>query len=120
MVSSHILSEIESMADNISVIHHGRMKKEITMNEISSNNLEYIELEVSNAKQAAYILSDKLNLSNFKIVEENKIRIYDLHLHIPELSKTLALHDVDILALGKKVETLEDYFLKMTAEVEQG
>ena len=36
---------------------------------------------------------------------------------INELSKVLALNDVEIVAIGKKAETLEDYFLKMTAEV---
>lgn len=119
MISSHILSEIESVADTIGVIHHGRMKKEISMKEINASNLDYIELEASNAKQASYVLSDILNLSNFKITDENKIRIYDLQMRIPELTKILALNDVDILTIGKKAETLEDYFLKMTAEVEQ-
>ena len=33
------------------------------------------------------------------------------------MSKALALNDVEVIALGKKAETLEDYFLKMTAEV---
>ena len=45
MVSSHILSEIESIADTIGIIHSGRMKKEISMKEISENNLAYIESE---------------------------------------------------------------------------
>lgn len=31
----------------------------------------------------------------------------------------MALNDVEVTALGKQSETLEDYFLKMTAEVKQ-
>ena len=119
MVSSHILSEIESIADTIGIIHYGKMKKEISMKEISENNLAYIELEVSNIKKAAFVLSDGLNLSNFKIVDGNKIRIYDLHISTQELAKTLALNDVDMIAVGRKTETLEDYFLKLTMEVEK-
>lgn len=34
MISTHILSEIEPIADTVGVIHHGRMKKEISMKEI--------------------------------------------------------------------------------------
>ena len=102
MISSHILSEIESIADTVGVIHHGKMAKEISMKEISEMSLFYIELNVTDAKRAAYILSDKLDLTNFKITEENKIRIYDLHISTQELSRTLALNDVDILAIGKK------------------
>lgn len=119
LISSHILSEIENIADTIGVIHHGRMKKEISMKEVSESNLAYMELEVGDRKKAAYVLADKLNLSNFKIAQENKIRIYDPNISPQELSKVLALHEVDLIAVGRKTETLEDYFLKLTTEVEE-
>ena len=57
MISSHILSEIESIADTIGVIHHGRMQKEITMEEIREMSFAYIELSAENPKRAAYVLS---------------------------------------------------------------
>ncbi|MFR8219165.1 MAG: ABC transporter ATP-binding protein [Oscillibacter sp.] len=119
MVSSHILSEIESIADTIGVINHGMMIKEIGMKEIEEMSLAYIELTVANPKKAAYVLSDKLGISNFKIIENNTIRIYDQHISTQELSKVMALNDVEVMALGKQSETLEDYFLKMTAEVKR-
>lgn len=119
MVSSHILSEIESIADTIGVINHGMMINEIGMKEIEKMSLAYIELTVANPKKAAYVLSEKLGLSNFVIIENNKIRIYDQHISTQELSKAMALNDVEVTALGKQSETLEDYFLKMTAEVKQ-
>lgn len=64
-------------------------------------------------------LSEKLNLTNFKIIEDGQIRIYDNRISTQELSKVLALNEVEVVALGKKAETLEDYFLKMTAEVKK-
>lgn len=117
MISSHILSEIESIADTVGVINHGMMVKEIGMKEIEQMSLAYIELSVMNSKKAAYVLTEKLNLTNFKIIEDGKIRIYDISVSTQELSKILALNDVEVVALGKKAETLEDYFLKMTSEV---
>ena len=117
MVSSHILSEIESIADTIGVINHGMMIKEIGMKEIEEMSLAYIELTVANPKKAAYVLSNKLGISNFKIIENNTIRIYDQHISTQELSKVMALNDVEVMALGKQSETLDDYFLKMTPEV---
>ena len=117
MISSHILSEIEGIANTVGVIHHGMMMKEISMKEIEQMSLAYIELSVLNSKKAAYVLSEKLGLTNFKIIEDGQIRIYDNHVSPQELSKMLALNDVEIIAFGKKAETLEDYFLKMTAEV---
>ncbi len=117
MISSHILSEIESIADTVGVIHRGRMQKEISMKEIEHMSLAYIELSVLNTKRAAYVLSEKLGLDHFKIMEEGQIRIYDSRVSAQELAKALALNEVDVLMLGKKAETLEDYFLKLTGEV---
>ena len=117
MISSHILSEVESIADTVGIIHHGMMVKEIGMKEIERMSLAYVELVVADPKKAAYVLSEKLGYNNFKIIENNTIRIYDQHVSIKELSKVLALNDVEVVALGRQAETLEDYFLKLTAEV---
>lgn len=114
LVSSHILSEIENMADTIGVIHQGRMKKEISLKEIEEMSLAYIELTVSNQERAAYVLTEKLGLTNFRALDGGVIRIYDNRVTTEELAKTLALNEVAVTALGKKAETLEDYFLKLT------
>ncbi len=119
MISSHILSEVESIADTIGVINHGMMMNEISMKEIEDMSLDYIELAVLNTKKAAFVLNEKLGLSNFKIIEDGKIRIYDNKISTQKLSKVLTLSDVEVVAIGKKSETLEDYFLKMTAEVKK-
>ena len=117
MISTHILSEIESIANTIGVINHGRMMKEISMKEIEQMSLAYIELSVPDRERAAYVLSEKLGLTNFRIAPDGQIRIYDYRVSTQELSKVLTQNDVPVIALGKKSETLEDYFLKITAEV---
>lgn len=117
VVSSHILSEIESMADTIGIIHQGRMKKEIGLKEIEEMSLAYIELTVHNQERAAYVLAEKLGLANFRVIDGGVIRIYDDRVTTEEIAKALALNEVAVVSLGKKAETLEDYFLKLTAEV---
>ena len=119
MISSHILSEVESIADTIGIICHGTMQKEISIREIEEMNVTYIDLTVADTTRAAFVLSEKLNLSNFKIMENSKIRIYDQHVSTQELSKVLALNDAAVTAIGRRAETLEDYFLKLTSEVNQ-
>ncbi len=116
IISSHILSEVESIADTIGVIDHGKMMREISMQEISEMNTAYIELVVEDVKKAAYVLADKLELKNFKVVDGHAIRVYDSGADTGVLSKTLALNDVAIRFIGKKSESLEDYFLKVTGE----
>lgn len=119
MISSHILSEIESIADTVGIIHHGRMRKEISMQEIRERNLSYVELAVTEEKRAAYLLTDQLGLNQFRVFDGGKIRIYDPTASVRQISKMLALNDVEVTAIGKKSETLEDYFMKLTGEAEE-
>lgn len=115
-ISSHILSEIESIADTIGVINHGKMMREITMKEISEMNTAYIELVTKEIKKAVYILTDKLGINNFKVIDAYKIRIYEVKASTHEISKAMLLNNVEIDSIRKESETLEDYFLKMTSE----
>ncbi|WP_310602134.1 ATP-binding cassette domain-containing protein [Anaerosporobacter sp.] len=116
MISSHILSEIENIADTIGVLNHGKLIKEISMEDISDMNLAYIELVVDNSNKAAYVLSEKMKLNNFKVLEGNVIRIYENSISPQDISKTLSANSVSIEALGRKSDSLEDYFLKLTEE----
>lgn len=114
MISSHMLSEVENIADTIGVIHHGTMMEEISMKEILERNTACIELSVNAPKKAAYILADKLELEQFKVMDERRIRIYDARIDTGEVAKALVTQGVEILSIGKKTESLEDYFLKLT------
>ncbi len=118
MISTHILSEIESIADTVGVISRGKLLEEISMKEIRERNLAYIELSVENTRKTAYVLTEQLGFGNFKIMDERNIRIYEEGAVTGKITNALAMHGVEINAIGKKTETLEDYFLKMTEEGE--
>lgn len=119
MISTHILSEIESIADTVGVISKGKMMQEISMQEIAERNTAYIELVVEDTKRSAYVLADKLELTNFKVMDGKTIRIYDIRVGAKEIAKELALNEVELISIGRKSESLEDYFLKMTGEGER-
>lgn len=119
MISSHLLSEIESIADTIGVIQHGKMRKEISMKQIAEQNTAYIELIAENMKKAAYVLADKLQLNNFKILDGSKIRIYEQGVTPQRIAKELTAHEAELVSIHQHTETLEDYFLKITAEVNE-
>ncbi|WP_425803297.1 ABC transporter ATP-binding protein [Desulfitobacterium sp. Sab5] len=116
LISSHILSEIESFADTIGIISQGKMLRELAMQEIHDINLSYVELVAGDLKRAAYVLTEHLHITNFKLMDNKVIRIYDTSMPSQELSKKLILNDVAIESISQKSETLEDYFLKVTEE----
>lgn len=113
LISSHILSEIEQIADTIGVINNGRLIKEVSMDEVAKDNTEYIEIKIQDSKKASYILDKELKISNFRIVSDNLLRVYDFNVTLNEISKALVLNDIVIESIDKKQSSLEDYFLKL-------
>lgn len=113
IVSSHILGEIEQLVDTIGVINNGRLVKEVSMDTINRSQTDYVEVIVNDGKKAAFILENTLNIANFKLIEDNCIRVYDLSVSQKTISKTLIEHDIDINGISKKTTSLEEYFLKL-------
>ncbi|MGW6664161.1 MULTISPECIES: ATP-binding cassette domain-containing protein [Peribacillus] len=110
LLSSHILGEIEKVADRIGVIKDGKLVNEVTLADISKQRTDYIEIVTKDVEKSIYLLEYELQISNMKIVQDNRIRIYDLTLPQSEISKKLIMYDVDIEEIQKHTSTLEDYF----------
>ncbi|MGH4141159.1 ABC transporter ATP-binding protein [Clostridium sp.] len=113
LISSHILGEIEQIADTIGIINRGKLIEEVSMDSVRQQNTEYVEIVTADCTKAAYILENDLNISNFKIINNTTIRIYDLKLAQKDISKALILKGIDIEAINKKNSSLEDHFLKL-------
>lgn len=113
LISSHILGEIEQVADTIGIINNGRLVREVSMDSIREGNLEYIEVATKDCTKAAFSLENDLQISNFKIIDNTFIRIYDLKLSQKDISKALILKDIEIEAISRKNNSLEDYFLNL-------
>lgn len=119
LLSSHILGEMEQVVDRIGVIRDGQLVNEVTLADIRKQQTEYIEIVTSNIEKSVYLLEYELRISNMKIVEDNRIRIYDLTLSPSEISKALILHQIDIEEIQKHTSTLEDYFYQIIHGGEQ-
>lgn len=113
LISSHILGEIEQIADTIGVINEGKLIEEIAMDQIRDRNTEYIEVLSNDVKKAVYVLEEVLNLTNFKVMDDSKIRVYENSITQAEISKEFILNGISIEEIKKKNNSLEDYFLNL-------
>ncbi|MCZ4247585.1 ABC transporter ATP-binding protein [Bacillus amyloliquefaciens] len=111
LVSSHILAEMEQMSDTVGIIQNGKLIKEVSMKSINGKQTEYIEVKVQNIKKALYILEQNLGIRNFKIIDQQLIRIYEASVTQQKISKELILNDIGIESINKKQSSLEEYFL---------
>lgn len=114
LISSHILSEISLLADDIGIIDHGVLLEESSMSELEKKNRRYILLEVSDIPKASLILERQFNLRDYSVQDDHTLRIYDTDLEAGEINKALVMQNVTVLSSGLCNDTLEDYFKKIT------
>lgn len=114
LISSHILSEISLLADDIGIIDRGVLLEESSMSDLEKRNSKYILLQVSDIPKVSLILERQFNTKEYSVQDEHTLRIYDTSLNMGELNKALVMQDVTVVSSGLCNNTLEDYFRKIT------
>lgn len=109
-ISSHILSEVEQIADTVGIIQSGRLLKEIAMSDIHKYQTDYIVLETEDIRHAGYLLEHEMGITDFRVISETEVEIYDLTKTVREITEVLVRNEVGIMSIGKKQNSLEDYF----------
>jgi len=113
-ISSHLLSEMEQVADSLLIIHKGKKIAEGSMHDLLNPEQSRIEIETNSAKE----LELQLKLTNWgaKIIAANgkKITMQLKNDDVPLLIRQIGEMKVDIYSIHKK-NSLEDYFLSLTA-----
>lgn len=113
-MSSHILSEVEQLADTIGVIHQGRLVEEINFEELRKKNRRYIELKVSDDVRTALLLENEFGIEDYEVYPEETIRIYTDHDKVARINKVLVNEDIEVSGIRLSEDNLEDYFVKLT------
>lgn len=114
LISSHILSEISLLADDIGIIDHGVLLEESSMEEVKQKNGRYILLKVSDISKSALILERQFNLKDYTVQDDDTLRIFDTTLDMGEVTKALVVQDVAVFSSQLLNDTLEDYFKNIT------
>lgn len=116
LVSSHILSEISMLADDIGILDHGVLLEEETMEELKKKNQKYILLQVSDTAATARILEQQmaLQVGEYSIQDTTSVKIFKTTIDREALVRELTLQGVGLSGLAEKDDTLEDYFKKIT------
>lgn len=114
LISSHILSEIALLADDIGIIDHGKLLEESSMEELERKNSKYILLHVSDVPKASLILERQFHLKDYSVQDEQMLRLYDTSVDMAAVNKALMMQDVAVISSQLCNDTLEDYFKKIT------
>ena len=115
-ISTHILSEVEHIADRVGIINHGQLVYEGEIRKIQSNKWIEVRGDFRGRREA---ISQVLFGYPCKMLEiqEDKLKLTNLaDQQISSLLRDLIVEKVPIYEVKQEQETLESIFLNLTKE----
>lgn len=115
LVSSHLLSEMELIADSMLIIDKGKKVVEGKITELFDPAETMVELQTGDAS-SVYEKLRQTDLRKYLSSKKGDYILFRVHREkIPALIKMLVQMDIEILSLSSK-RSLENYFLALTTE----
>lgn len=110
LISSHILSELYLVANKFGFIENGKLVKELTKEELDIECSKSLVIKTPNVKKATNIIEQELKTTNYKLINNNEIRLFDYLESPAKVTKTLCKNDIDVISIYEAGLSLEEYF----------
>ncbi|HYJ37524.1 MAG TPA: ABC transporter ATP-binding protein, partial [Chitinophagaceae bacterium] len=113
LVSSHLLSEVEQIADRLLIINKGKKMVEGSMSELLDPSKMQLELITANNENTSKLLKGIDGIRNVE-VDHEKLIVEVHEQQIPYLIRHLVNNNIEILSVSSR-HSLENYFLSLTS-----
>lgn len=113
LISSHIISEIELLCDDIIVMNKGELVGKFKVNELSLNeSYVLVSIVVDDPQQAASVISTHFNL--ICCIEKGVIQIRTHKTDIPNILRQLLNEGINVYETIHKRTSVEERFMEIT------
>lgn len=115
LISSHILSEIELIADHVGIIHNGKLLFQGTLEELKEMGNREIAIKAQPLLEAEKFLRNK----GYDVeMREGRLYITGERINIEEVNREMVLEGFGVSHLSENKKKLEEVFLQMTGGIE--
>ena len=114
LISSHILSEIALLADDIGIIDKGVLLEEESLGELEAKSSRYIRLTVSDSDKAVKILEHQFHEYRYAVQDVHGLQIYNPDLSVGRIVTAFVKDGLEVSEAFIHEESLEDYFTRVT------
>lgn len=111
IVSSHNLPELYQTATDYFIIHKGKLVKELTLEQLDEACKQAIVIRSQDPALLTNVLEEKLQLTEFKVLRDGTVKLYEGLDRLGEISTTLVQNGIVLTFYGIQGDTLENYFL---------
>lgn len=113
-MSSHLLDEVEHLADRVGIVHAGRLVEEVDCQKLRESGRIAIEVEVDDIPRAERVLRDQLGITGLSRSGECSLRITDQIAKPAPIARALVGAGVGLQRLASVGEDLEQHFMRLT------
>jgi len=112
LVSSHLLSEIEQVADRVAIVQRGGLLFEGTLDELSLREPARISIATSEAGRAFDVLTG-CGVAVERI--DGRLLVGCTAERVPEINRTLVEHGIPVMEITHQRFSLEQLYFRLTA-----
>lgn len=111
LVSSHILTELQLIADRFVFIKKGVITEDVSKKQLEEKSENQLHMQVDNVAKAAQVLENHYPSIQYDVMPEEKIVIYNHIKDAAAINKLLITNDIIVTAFHTETYKLEEYFL---------
>ncbi|MCL4510205.1 MAG: ABC transporter ATP-binding protein [Bacteroidetes bacterium] len=116
-LSSHLLTEVEAVANRMAVLNHGELIAQGKVSELLNGDSAYYSIQASPQNEAVELLRKMPWVEIVSVA--NGIDVHIDSRRAAELNRLLVTNAIEVSSFAAK-RTLEDYFLKITEGASEG
>ena len=113
-MSSHLLDEVEHLADRVGIVHAGKLVEEVDYRELRENGKIAIEIEVDDVAKAEKILRGELGLTEISRSGEHALLVTDRAALPSTIARAIVGAGLALRRLVPIEENLEQHFMRLT------
>ena len=114
LISSHILSEVALLADDIGIIDHGVLLEEESLADLEAKSDRYIRFTVSDTGRAAEVLNSAFHENQFAVQDGHHLRLDSAEVPVARIVSAFVQRGLEVSEAATVEESLEDYFKRVT------
>ena len=116
LISSHILSELYLLANEFVFLENGKLINELSKEELDLECSKCLVIKTDDSKKVSVLLEKELNTNNYKVINNEEIRVYDYTDDSDKVSDVLVNNKIKIKGFYESGISLEEYFKEIIKE----
>ena len=113
LISSHNLPDLYQTATDYIIIHKGQIKQTLTLKQLEERCKHHLLIRCDQPEKLVSILEMKLNTTNYKVMPDETIKLFDYLDEKERVSKVLFENGIMVTNFSSEGDTLEDYFISV-------